>query len=75
MEITDERFSGKKRFEELVPGDVFEFENEFFMRIYEFGDTPNRFNAVNIENGSVEDFLLGVYVTPLVTQLRIIRND
>lgn len=75
MEIIDERLSGKKRFEELVPGDIFEFKNEFFMRIYEFGDTPNRFNAVNIENGSVEDFLLGVYVTPLVTQLYIISND
>lgn len=72
MEITDER-TGKRVFEELSLGDVFEYEDEFFMKIEK---TEYKFrNAVNIEDGILHSFCVNEQVTPLVVQLRIIRND
>ena len=75
MEITDERTGKRVVFEELSLGDVFEYEDEFFMKIEEIGYQYGVRNAINIENGALYTFCVNEQVTPLVVQLRIIRND
>lgn len=78
MEIKDERIGkGDEFFENLSPGDVFEFDDNFFMKTetIEYGNIEGEFyNAVDIEDGSLTTFDAHNYVTPLVIQLRIIRN-
>lgn len=76
MEITDERTNKRAVvFEELSLGDVFEYEDEFFMKIEETKYQYGVRNAVNIENGALYTFRINELITPLVVQLRIIRND
>lgn len=75
MEITDERTGKRVVFEELSLGDVFEYEDEFFMKIEESEYKYGVRNAVNIEDGALYTFCVNEQVTPLVVQLRIIRND
>ena len=75
MEITDERTGKDVVFEELSLGDVFEYEDEFFMKTEETEHKYGVRNAVNIEDGTLYTFCVNEQVTPLVVQLRIIRND
>lgn len=74
MEFKDERTGKSAVFEELSLGDVFEYEDEFFMKIEEVGYQYGIRNAINIENGALYTFCVNEFVTPLVVQLRIIRN-
>lgn len=74
MEFKDERTGKSAVFEELSLGDVFEYGDEFFMKIEEVGYQYGVRNAINIENGALYTFCVDEFVTPLVVQLRIIRN-
>ena len=77
MDIKDERRNERNHFEELFPGDVFEFDDKTFMKTdrIEFGtDEDDFYNAVSLVDGTLFSFMLEEQVTPLVVQLRIIRN-
>ena len=77
MDIKDERRNERNHFEELFPGDVFEFDDKIFMKTdrIEFGtDEDDFYNAVSLVDGTLFSFMLEEQVTPLVVQLRIIRN-
>lgn len=77
MEIKDERKNERGHFGDLFPGDVFEFDDTTFMKTdrVEFGtDEDDFYNAVRVEDGGLFSFMLEEQVTPLVVQLRIIRN-
>ena len=75
MEIKDERQGEGATFEELSLGDIFEYEDTFFMKIEETDYKYGVRNAVDIEDGTLYTFCVNELVTPLVTQLHIIRND
>ena len=77
MDIKDERRNERNHFEELFPGDVFEFDDKTFMKTdrIEFGtDEDDFYNAVSLVDGTFFSFMLEEQVTPLVVQLHIIRN-
>lgn len=77
MEIRDERKNERNSFGDLFPGDTFEFEDKIFMKTdrIEFGTDEDEFyNAVTLTDGTFFTFMLEEQVTPLVVQLRIIRN-
>jgi len=75
MNVKDERKGTDKRFEELMPGDIFEFEGNFLMKTEDIEYDGDILNAVNVADGDFRILQLDWYVTPLVVQLRIIRND
>lgn len=75
MEFKDERIGKSAVFEELSLGDVFEYKDEFFMKIEEVGYQYGVRNAINIEDGTLCTFCVNEFVTPLVVQLRIICNS
>ncbi len=78
MEIKDERKNEMDNFGRLFPGDVFEFDDQTFMKTdrVEYGMGEDEFyNAVSLKDGSLFTFILEKQVTPLVVQLRVIRND
>lgn len=75
MEISDERTGKRVVFEELSLGDVFEYEDEFFMKTEKTEYKNGVRNAVKIKDGALCTFCVNEQVTPLVVQLRIIRND
>ncbi len=77
MDIKDERRNERGHFEDLFPGDVFEFDDQTFMKTdkIEFGtDEDDFYNAVRLKDGTLFGFKLEEQVTPLVVQLHIIRN-
>lgn len=77
MEIKDERKNERNSFGDLFPGDAFEFDDQTFMKIdrVECGTDEDEFyNAVSLIDGSLFTFVLEEQVTPLVVQLRVIRN-
>ncbi len=77
MEIKDERKNERNSFGDLFPGDVFEFDDQTFMKTdrVECGTDEDEFyNAVSLTDGSLFTFVLEEQVTPLVVQLRVIRN-
>lgn len=78
MEIKDERKNKERAFKELRPGDIFEFDEDFFMKTekVEFGDDEGDFyTAVNVDDGGFATFYPFELVIPVVVQLHIIRND
>ena len=78
MDIKDERKSIGNNFGELIPGDVFEFDDRNFIKkkkVY-FGDDEDDFyNAVGLVDGRLFTIMSEEWVIPLVVQLRIIRNE
>ena len=55
MKITDERKDTKVEFQTLVIGDVFKWENKFFIktpRVLSQSETWMVFNAVRLDNGT-----------------------
>lgn len=75
MNIKDERKGTDKMFEQLIPGDIFEFEGDFLMKIEEVEYEGDIINAIRVADGHCRILQSDWYVTPLVVQLRIIRNE
>ena len=78
MEIKDERKNEKSIFEDLLPGDVFEYDDKIFMRTDEVErgtDEDEFYNAVSLNKGNFVTIYPNEVITPLVVQLRIIRNE
>lgn len=76
MMINDERVKKSTvPFEQLEPGDVFEYDDEIFMRTEDFISEDYEFNCVSLEDGALYIHNLEDKVTLLVVQLRIIRNE
>ena len=78
MVINDERKVKYRCFENLVPGDVFAFEDRIFMRIetIEYGsDEDEYYNAVSVKDGVLSKFEEDDSIVPLVVQLRILREN
>lgn len=75
MKIKDERIKGAVTFfEDLNPGDVYEYDNEIFMKI-EFIIMPHlEINCINLEDGSAHMQDLDDRIIPLIVQLNIVRE-
>ena len=52
MYINDERSKGSINVQDLSTGDIFEYENVFYI----LTDDPDTYVAVNLEDGSISDF-------------------
>ena len=75
MEINDGRNTKQMYFGNLFPGDVFEYDDDFFMKINAIGsEEEGLYNAVGITDGCPAVFEGEDCVIPLVVQLNIIRN-
>lgn len=75
MEIKDERKGTDAIFADLTIGEIFDSDGDFFMKIEEVEEGCGYFNAIFLKNGNLGFFEPSDKVTPLVVQLRIIRND
>lgn len=81
MEIKDERkFEKEVFFGELSPGDVFEWAHDIYMKIEKVEIKTDAggikfYNTVNLVDADLFPFDYEELVTPLVTQLRIIRKE
>lgn len=74
MKITDERKDNKIEFQTLNLGDVFKWENEFFIKTWLIENREGlNFNAVRLENGAHTYFAVHNLVEPLDAEL-IIRG-
>ena len=76
MKIKDERIKESSMyFEDLNPGDVYEFDNEIFMKIEPITVPHFTINCISLEDGLSHMQDLDDKITPLVVQLNIIREE
>lgn len=76
MKIKDERaYETGTYFEDLEPGDVYEFDDEILMKIEPIVMPHFTVNCISLEDGLAHEQDLDSKITPLVVQLNIIREE